>query len=362
MTECKALLLTDVVDSTKLTEQLGDRAMAEAWAAHDRAARDLLPRWRGREIGKTDGMLLLFDSASAAVDYATDSHRALRGLPVPLQARAGLHVGPVVLRENRTDDIARGAKPREVEGIAVPIVARIMSVATGGQTLLSPAAQEALGKSPRRIRSHGHWRMKGVAEPAALFEVGDDASPWQPPFDGAKVYRVVPDGDLGKPLKEVRHNLPRERDKFVGRGSDLAALARLVDEGAALVTLVGTAGSGKKRRRLALDLDNLVAACRRAVARGDGEPAAAALSAAWAVFDLRGPFVSGIALGREALACGGLSAAARARVLCCLGRACRAAGRTEEAQEHDEGALAIHREVGDRRNEGIVLGDLGLLS
>ena len=37
--------------------------MARLWAAHDRAARDLLREWRGREIDKSDGMLLLFDTA-----------------------------------------------------------------------------------------------------------------------------------------------------------------------------------------------------------------------------------------------------------------------------------------------------------
>jgi class 3 adenylate cyclase len=32
MSEQRALLLTDVVDSTKLSEQLGDAAMAEVWS------------------------------------------------------------------------------------------------------------------------------------------------------------------------------------------------------------------------------------------------------------------------------------------------------------------------------------------
>jgi len=76
MSEVRSLLLTDVVDSTKLAEALGDRAMAEVWAAHDRVARDLLPVWRGREIDKTDGMLLLFDAAVDAVGYALAYHRA----------------------------------------------------------------------------------------------------------------------------------------------------------------------------------------------------------------------------------------------------------------------------------------------
>ena len=37
----RALLLTDVVDSTRLSHALGDEAMARLWTEHDRAARDL---------------------------------------------------------------------------------------------------------------------------------------------------------------------------------------------------------------------------------------------------------------------------------------------------------------------------------
>src|SRR6185369_7181641 len=100
MSEVRALLLTDVVDSAKLSETLGDAEMAALWVAHDRVARDLLPVWRGREIDKTDGMLLLFDTASDAVGYALAYQQALSQLALPLKARAGLHVGPVTLREN----------------------------------------------------------------------------------------------------------------------------------------------------------------------------------------------------------------------------------------------------------------------
>ena len=139
----KALLLTDVVGSTELAERIGDRAMADVWIAHDRAARDLLPLFGGREIDKTDGMLLLFDDAAQATGYAIEYHRRLAALPVPLRARAGLHVGPVLLRENSPEDIARGAKPLELDGLAKPIAARTMSLAQGGQTLMTAEAQAA---------------------------------------------------------------------------------------------------------------------------------------------------------------------------------------------------------------------------
>ena len=147
MSEIRALLLTDVIDSTKLSEEIGDAAMAEVWAQHDRVARDLLPLWQGREIDKTDGMLLLFDSAADAVAFAMEYHRALATLPTPLAARVGLHVGAVILRENAAEDIARGAKPLEVEGLAKPVAARVMALARGGQTLLSAAAREDLGRN-----------------------------------------------------------------------------------------------------------------------------------------------------------------------------------------------------------------------
>ena len=60
----RALLLTDVVDSTKVAEELGDEAFALLWAQHDRSARDLLRVWRGREVDKTDGFLAMFDSVA----------------------------------------------------------------------------------------------------------------------------------------------------------------------------------------------------------------------------------------------------------------------------------------------------------
>lgn len=69
-----------MVDSTELSQSLGDRAMADLWAAHDRVARDLLPIWRGREIDKTDGMLLLFELApdGRAIGAPEDAEKAYR--------------------------------------------------------------------------------------------------------------------------------------------------------------------------------------------------------------------------------------------------------------------------------------------
>jgi predicted ATPase/class 3 adenylate cyclase len=244
-----ALLLSDVVDSTRLVERLGDVRAAEVWASHDRRARMILARHRGREIDRTDGFFLLFDEVADAASYAIAYHEAL--VDLTFRARVGIHAGEVTLRENTAEDIARGAKPLEVEGLAKPLAARVMALACGGQTLMSAAAREALAAAlPEvgEIESHGHYRLKGVEEPIEIFELGmRRTSPFSPPPDVDKAYRVVFAGDLWRPAREVRHNLPAERDSFVGRTSELRALAARLDAGARMVTVLGPGGTGKTR-------------------------------------------------------------------------------------------------------------------
>ena len=250
MSHSHALLLTDVVDSTQLALRVGDAEMARLWLVHDRAARDLLPAWRGREIDKTDGMLLLFDTASDAVGYASAYQQALNQLDLPFKVRAGLHVGLVTLRENSPADVARGAKPIEVEGVAKATAARVMSTAMGGQILMSGEARQSLGNDQLRLQSHGHWRFKGLSEPLELFEVGDDRTPFVPPLDSDKGYRVVRKDDMWLPMREIRHSLPAEGDTFVGRAEALVELSRLIQSGARLVSVLGVGGTGKTRLAL----------------------------------------------------------------------------------------------------------------
>ena len=250
MNDARALLITDVVGSTELTEQVGDEAMAAAWAAHDRMARDLLPHFRGREIDKTDGMLMLFDDAADALAYARQYHKGLERLPLAMSARAGLHVAPVVLRQNPPEDVARGAKPWEVDGIAKPTVARVMAIARGGQTLLTDEARLALGAAALpRIQSHGHWVLKGVAEPMELFEAVDADADCRAPSDGEKAYRVARAGEHWLPVREIANNLPSQNTSFIGRERERAELRALLSK-VRLVTLLGMGGLGKTRLSL----------------------------------------------------------------------------------------------------------------
>jgi hypothetical protein len=203
---------------------------------------------------------MLFDTAADAVAYALAYHRAIA--PFGLRARAGVHVGPVLMRTNSPADVARGAKPLEVEGLAKPIAARVMSLALAGQTLLTAEAADALAL--RRVQagpdgavaasgdpvlqSHGHWMLKGLLAPVPLYEVGvPGEAPMIPPQDTSKAWRVVWRNEAWVPLRDVKHGLPRERDAFIGREADLKALAHRLDEGAALVSVLGIGGTGKTR-------------------------------------------------------------------------------------------------------------------
>jgi predicted ATPase/class 3 adenylate cyclase len=230
------LVFTDIVDSTRVVEQLGDTVAADLWARHDRRVRDLLHEHRGREIDRTDGFFAIFDRAADAATFATACHLAVSELE--LRARVALHTGTVTLRENDPVDVARGAKPLEIDGLAKPFAARLNALASPGQTLASAAACAALGGAAGALRSHGHYRLKGVAEPVEVFELGHGGAPaFAPPADTEKAYRVVRGvdgiGGVWRPVREVQNNLPAERDAFVGRAAELHALSARLDRGRA---------------------------------------------------------------------------------------------------------------------------------
>ena len=200
----RTLLLNDLVDSTKWVETLGDERAAQIFEQHDRMAREILKATDGREIDKSDGFLMLFERPMDAVRFALGYHAALEEISaregVTVSSRVGIHVGEVVLRENSAEDVARGAKPLEVEGLAKAMAARFMTLAGARQTLISRGVYD-LGKRaavgaldlPEGLRwvAHGRYTMKGVAEPVRVCEVGvAGSSPFSAPADTKKVKRV----------------------------------------------------------------------------------------------------------------------------------------------------------------------------
>jgi putative peptide modification system cyclase len=200
----RTLLICDLAESTAVVEKLGDVRAAELMRRHDRLSRDLVQRHGGREIDRTDGFLLLFERPISAVAFALEYQRQLKDLgiaeSIDLQARIGIHVGDVVLWENDAADVARGAKPVEMEGLVKPVAARLMGIALPGQILLSGIAhtlalraRSELGDAyALRWRAHGSYRFKGVREPVQVYEVGEDSvGAFKSPAWSGKAHREI---------------------------------------------------------------------------------------------------------------------------------------------------------------------------
>ncbi len=204
--QVRTLLLTDLVDSTTLVERLGDHSAAELFRAHDRIVLELQQRWRGRLIDRSDGLLLIFERPIDGLGFALDYVRGLRDLgrehKQQLQARAGLHVGEVLVWENSVDAVRLGAKSLEVEGLAKPLAGRLMALARPGQILLSATAEPLAHRAARELgergellvwKSYGRWRFKGLPEAQEVYEVGEPGlAPLRMPAHTPKAWRDLP--------------------------------------------------------------------------------------------------------------------------------------------------------------------------
>ena len=124
-----------------------------------------------------------------------------------------------------------------------------MSLALGCQTLLSTDARRALGDGEWALQSHGHWILKGLAEPVELFEVAAHENAFTTPPDSEKAYRVARVGEQWVPVQQVPNNLPQQTTSFVG-GERARQEVRAALETSRLVTLLGMGGLGKTRLSL----------------------------------------------------------------------------------------------------------------
>jgi len=206
--QLRTLLLTDLCDSTGLVEKLGDNEAAALFRDHDRLVLELQQRWRGRLIDRSDGLLLLFERPLDGLGFALDYRRGLEALGQahhagpPLLARAGLHVGEVLIWRNSDEAVSAGAKPVEIEGLAKPFAARLMQLARPGQILLSAVAEPLVRRAARELgergdalqwRTHGRWHFKGVPETQEVHEVGEPGlAPLRMPRGDAKARRDMP--------------------------------------------------------------------------------------------------------------------------------------------------------------------------
>jgi class 3 adenylate cyclase len=156
-----AILFADIVDSTALTERLGDAAFRVKARDLDAALRSIIRDHTGITIeGKLlgDGVLATFTSARQAIEAALACARSGDDAGLPLHL--GLHAGDVIREDNN------------VYGGAVNIAARVSALAAPGEVLVSDIVRGlARTSAVVRFEDLGEQALKGVGEPVRVWAV-----------------------------------------------------------------------------------------------------------------------------------------------------------------------------------------------
>jgi class 3 adenylate cyclase len=155
------ILFADIVESTALTERMGDAGFRSQSRGVDENLRAIIREHGGAVVeGKVmgDGVMAVFTSTARAIECAVGCHDATLGSELKL--RIGVHAGDVIREENN------------VYGGAVNIASRICALAAPGEVLVSrTVADLARTSAAVSFEERGEHELKGVAEPVRLFAV-----------------------------------------------------------------------------------------------------------------------------------------------------------------------------------------------
>jgi class 3 adenylate cyclase/tetratricopeptide (TPR) repeat protein len=228
-TENVAILFTDVVGSTELSQRLSAEAADEVRRGHFSLLRQAITESGGTEVKNLgDGLMVVFGSASAALGCAVAMQQGVeqenRGSENPVGLRVGLSGGEV----SREDD--------DYFGDRVVEAARLCARCESGQVLASEWLRLTAGRRIRHeCRSLGELTLKGLPDPVETVEVV-----WEP-LGGADLKGAIP-----LPARLA----VRPAVGVVGRGAEMTAitdaLKRVTAGGGREVLLVsGEAGLGK---------------------------------------------------------------------------------------------------------------------
>src|SRR6516164_9331006 len=217
------LLLADIEGSTQLWEPQ-PQEMQKAVARLDRALAQIVAAHGGVrpvEQGEGDSLVVAFDRGSDAAACALDLQMAPLA---PIRLRIGLHTGEVQLRDEGN-----------YIGPTINRAARVRDLGHGGQTVLSGATEEIVADylpPGAWLLPLGTHQLRGLRRAERVIQLcHPDLHNQFPPL---RVPAAVSEG------------LPLQLTSFVGRGTQIAELSRILTENR-LVTLTGAGGSGKTR-------------------------------------------------------------------------------------------------------------------
>src|SRR5215217_5244914 len=158
----RTFLFTDIVDSTRLLDTLGEEKWKKLLARHDTVLRGQIVERGGAVIKQTgDGFFAAFDNPKAAVEAAVGIQRALADEIVAPDVRIGAHSGGAFYTDGDFSDYG---------GEGVHVAARIGAAAGAAEILFSRETVEGV-PTAYRLSEPRAATLKGFAEPVELVAV-----------------------------------------------------------------------------------------------------------------------------------------------------------------------------------------------
>ncbi len=154
----RTILITDIVESTKMALTLGDERWIEMLEKHNELVLSSCVEYEGEVIKDTgDGFLVIFESATAALECARDLLGNFEETPINI--RCGLHAGEI---EHVSNDI---------RGLHVHLAARVLDAAGCNETWTTSLFKELMTSFSKDFESQGKFLLKGIEEKKTLYKV-----------------------------------------------------------------------------------------------------------------------------------------------------------------------------------------------
>ena len=162
--EVKTFAFTDIVDSTRLGEAIGDEAWHAVLRRHDETVRTVVAEHGGEVVKHTgDGFFLAFGDASRAIEAMIAIQRRLAAH----RAREGF--APTVRIGVHAAEASRSGA--DYVGTGVSLAARISAAASGSEILVSRATLDAARRS-FSVTAERTLELKGIAAPTDVVSIG----------------------------------------------------------------------------------------------------------------------------------------------------------------------------------------------
>lgn len=163
----RVVLFTDLVDHTRMMDELGDDLGRAVLREHEQMTRTVLAEFAGTEVKSLgDGFMASFDGVRAAIDAAIalqqrirDRNERLADGGQPLAVRMGINAGEPVEEDG------------DLFGSAVILASRIASEAVGDQILVSNTVRELASGKKFRFEPQPDFLPKGYTDPIRVWGV-----------------------------------------------------------------------------------------------------------------------------------------------------------------------------------------------